>query len=268
MEDSIKSYYLQYKAVFDANFKIVLDNFDMEAIHKMRTSTKRLRALFQLIEFVSVKKFKAKKQLKKIRSLFKHAGKIREIQIEYELVTKYEAILNITYPAYKEYLKLREHKEIAAFLKSIPRITERDNILKHNYILKTIDTIPADDMPAYASDFINWKKKQLTKLNAKPASNHRIHTNRTYIKQLYYLFHILTSLTGQSNILNRSAEQLRAIEQLIGSWHDLVNSAKYLNAFFNTKNGEKTKEYIQLRKRIAIDRKSKRKEIVGILGEI
>lgn len=61
MAEIIKAYYLEHKIIFEENFKIVLDNFDVEAIHKMRTSTKRLRALFLLIEFLTENHFKAKK---------------------------------------------------------------------------------------------------------------------------------------------------------------------------------------------------------------
>ena len=138
MEDLIKAYFVEHKSVFDEKFKIVLASFDEDAIHKMRTSTKRLRALFQLLQFISTNKFKAKKQLKKIRTLFKHAGKIREIQIEKLVSSTFANRIDISIPEYQEYLTQCEHREIARFLKSIPKFSERDKIIEETYVIETI----------------------------------------------------------------------------------------------------------------------------------
>ena len=56
------------------------------------------------------KKFSAKKQLQKIRFLFKFSGRIREIQIEQILIMDLQEQAKQDYSEYLEYLKLREHK--------------------------------------------------------------------------------------------------------------------------------------------------------------
>jgi CHAD domain-containing protein len=267
MSEIVKSYYLEHKAIFEENFNLVLQSFNMEAIHKLRTTTKRLRALFQLMEFLSDEKFKAKKQLKKIRTIFKHAGKIRETQIEQEMLANYEIKLKKSFPSYREYLQQREHREIAAFLKSVPKLSDRTTILDHQKILTATDAIP-EDIKTRTEYFTNWKIGQLRKLNEKPTSNHRIHKNRTYLKQLYYLYDVICKLTGKENILNMPADQLREIEQMIGNWHDKINSTRYLNNFFESKHGEKTKDYLQLKLQIISERKLLREEITLILRDI
>lgn len=265
MKGLIKAYYIEHKAVFDENFKIVLVNFDEDAIHKMRTSTKRLRALFQLIEFISTDNFKSKQQTKKIRSLFKHAGRIREIQIEKTILSGYEDCLDLQYPEYREYLVQREHREIARFLKSIPKFSERDKIINDSYIIKTILTCSGKTLSINVSNFLNRKLEKLNRLNSKPVSNVRIHKNRTILKQLYYLYDILSQITKEPKILNMTSERIREIEQKIGTWHDLINSTYYLNNFFKTKNGIKSENYKKLKHQIIRDRNLQRKEIVSIL---
>ena len=142
MHQRLTNFYQEHKSVFEKNFQVVLAEFEVEAIHKMRTSTKRLRALLQLIEYLSAdKKFKAKKQLKKIRQLFKYAGKIREIQIEMVTLAHYSEKLNIKFPEYNEYLKYRERKEIARFLRALPEIDKNGKILDDKYILGIIQKI-------------------------------------------------------------------------------------------------------------------------------
>jgi len=265
MEDLIKTYFVGHKAIFDEKFKIVLASFDEDAIHKMRTSTKRLRALFQLLQFISTNKFRSKKQLKKIRSLFKHAGKIREIQIEKLVSSTFADKLDIDIPEYQEYLTQCEHREIARFLKSIPKFSERSKIIKDDYVIETINNCSGKNLNAHVKKFLLWKKEQLTSLNARPVSNERIHKNRTILKQLYYLYDILSQIIEDPEIFNMTNERMREVEQKIGNWHDLINSTYFLNNFFQTKNGVRSAAYKKLKQQIIQDRNFQRKEILKIL---
>lgn len=265
MEELIKSYFVEHKSVFDEKFKIVLASFDEDAIHKMRTSTKRLRALFQLLQYISTNKFTAKKQLKRIRTLFKHAGKIREIQIEKLVSSTFADKLDIDIPEYQEYLTQCEHREIARFLKSIPKFSERHKIVEDDFVIVTINNCSGKNLKDNVKKFLFWKKEQLSNINDKPVSNERIHKNRTILKQLYYLYDILSQITEEPRILNMTLERMREIEQKIGNWHDLINSTYFLNNFFQTKNGDKSPKYKKLKQQIIEDRNLQRKVIVKIL---
>ncbi len=265
MTASIREYYSEHKAVFEENFNMVLESFNMEAIHKMRTSTKRLRALFILMEFLSAKKFKARKQLKNIRILFRYAGHIREIQIEQQLVLDLQEPLQQLYPEYIEYLRRREHREIARFLKHLPAHESRQKILDDETVLAAITALEQDGIRDRAAQFLMFKEQRIANLISKPASNKRIHTNRTHLKQLYYLYEILTDLTGGTLILGLTNERIREIEQFFGEWHDLVNSPVYMNAFFKTSNFNNEKKYLLLKKRIAGKRRAMRREIINAI---
>lgn len=262
MAEIIQEYYEKYKAVFEENFHIVLDNFELEAIHKMRTSTKRLRALFILIEYLTDGKFKAKKQLKKIRSLFKMAGLIREIQIEHMLTKNLQEDLNNTFDGYLNYLKYRERREIVRFLKQLPADTRGLEVLNDKKIKETIDALEVEDLKTGTEKFIADRENEIRKNASKAYSNERIHSIRTLLKQLYYLYDILIELSGRTEILGFSSFRLREIEQHFGDWHDLVNSRYYLNAFFNTKFYSDDKKYRELRKKISSKRKKMRNEII------
>jgi CHAD domain-containing protein len=49
--------------------------------HQLRVELKKLNALFDLIEFSSTK-FRRKKVIKPFKTIFKQAGKVRDLQIE------------------------------------------------------------------------------------------------------------------------------------------------------------------------------------------
>lgn len=261
----IKSYYKEHKEVFEKNFAKVLAGFDMEAIHKMRTSTKRLRALLILIKYLSADKFSAKKHLQELRMLFKYAGKIREIQIECALVTSYAQKDTKNYGEYLDYLCVREKKEITKFIRSLPEIDRKGHILDDAEIMTAIGNISENKVAKKAGKFIRLKKEMITGLNRHPLSYRNIHANRTHLKQIYYLYEILCKLTDQDKIFNMKSDQIHETEQLIGSWHDLVNSRQLMKGYFNTRNSVKSKKYRDLRKRITADRKNMLKQIADVL---
>ena len=79
-------------------------------------------------------------------------------------------------------------------------------------------------------------RNELQRINSNKVSNQRVHQNRTIIKQLYYLFDILIIGSNESMVMGMSIERLREIEQMIGDWHDQVNSIHYINAYRKTKD--------------------------------
>ncbi|MCB0804257.1 MAG: CHAD domain-containing protein [Bacteroidales bacterium] len=262
MKNEISAYYLLQKDIFEENFRLVIDQFDQEAIHKMRTTTKRLRALFLLIGFLTEEKFKPKNQLKKIRSLFKLAGKIRELQIEQGLVQTYNSENNKESGAYTEYLRTREYREISRFLKHLPEIAKRKRILKDNKILAAIESIDEKTVHAQCRLFIRNKLNEANEIIHKPKSNHRIHSVRTIVKQLYYLAEIESFKPLFEKESGKDPEKFRETEQLIGNWHDLVNSAIYFESFMKRQKLREDSELMNFRLNIKQKRKALRSDII------
>jgi CHAD domain-containing protein len=261
----IKAYYHEHKAVFNEKYNEVLEGFNADAIHKMRTSTKRLRALFQLLRVLSENEFNSKKQLKKVRTLFKFVGIIREIQIEQMLVWTYEEKLGLQFTEYMEYLLQREYREVALFHKHLPALRDRDELLKDHKIEKTIENFKVEKLVPLAEKYLQAKVEALTEIIAQPPDNGRIHTVRTLLKQIYYLHDILAGILGKEKLLSIDRERLREIEQYFGTWHDLVNSPTYMNAWFKTKKADKSEKYRTLKKQVQMDTKLMRMEIIGNL---
>ncbi len=261
MSELIKAYYQEHKAVFDEKFNRVLEGFNADAIHKMRTSTKRLRALFQLIQVLSGNKFKAKKQLKKVRGLFKYVGRIREIQIEQMLVWSYEEKLDSNYSDYVEYLLKRENREIVVFQKFLSTQKKKDILLDDEKIINSIESLNQVKLVKRAEKYLARQIARLSEIITQRPNNKRIHEVRTTLKQLYYLHDILTGILGRTKILSVTKTRLREIEQYLGNWHDLVNSPKYMNAWFRTKGVDRSEKYLAMKKQIQQDSNSMRMEI-------
>ncbi|MBP6723049.1 MAG: CHAD domain-containing protein, partial [Bacteroidia bacterium] len=53
-----------------------------DAIHDLRVATKKIRTVFRLVEFIAPDQFKTKKQIAGLRTLFRAAGVLRELQVD------------------------------------------------------------------------------------------------------------------------------------------------------------------------------------------
>ena len=59
----------------------VKKTYQIEDVHQLRVNTKRIDAIYQLIENATALSFNAESHLKPIKGIFKLAGKLREGQV-------------------------------------------------------------------------------------------------------------------------------------------------------------------------------------------
>jgi len=260
MTQIIQDYYIEHKSNFEENFLLAKETSNAGAIHKMRTSMKRLRALFQLVETLTEGNFKARKQLKKGRKIFKLVGNIRELQVEEMLVYDYEVKLGMKFIDYSEYLIEKGHREIIYLQQSLP--DNNHSFFNDKVFGEALKSIHQKKIQLKTQDFIKQKSNVLLKLNKIRKTIKHIHKNRTILKQVYYLYPILTNLSGWHQILGMTQEKMREREQQIGNWHDFVNSLHYLSLFFMAKDGRNTNDYLSLKKFIVRERNEMKDEIV------
>jgi CHAD domain-containing protein len=266
MTQIIQDYYNEHKSLFEENYLLARETSNAGAIHKMRTSIKRLRVLFQLIEVLTDGKFKAKKQLKKGRKVFKSVGDIRQLQVEEMLVYGYEEKLGLKFIDYSEYLIEKGQREITHLKQGLP--AKDDSLFDDVTFNEALNSIDQKEIQLKTRAFIKQKSNALLKLNEKAKTIKRIHQNRTILKQVYYLHPILLELSGWHHILGMPPEEMREKEQQIGNWHDRVNSLHYLNHFFDAKDGRDTDDYLKLKRFIISERDQMKEEITKHLFNI
>ncbi len=265
MQQIIKEFYIEHKFNFEENFVLAWETSNPGAIHKMRTSMKRLRALFQLMQVLTDGGFKAKKQMKKGRGIFKFVGTIRELHVEEMLVYGYEEKLGLKFTGYSQYLFAKENREIGKFKKNLEVRKKDQKIFKDKDFYKALETINIEDVQIRAQGFINLKSNILVKLNKRGKTTESIHKNRTILKQVYYLYEILSKLSGWSLLLGMDKDGMREKEQQIGDWHDRVNSLRYLSFYYNAKTDRKTGEYRKLSQLIINERDNMKNDIIDHL---
>ena len=87
MSSNILEYYQKHKAIIEEQLPLCSDPNDVEAIHNLRLSVKRIRVVAMLAELLSEDTLHSKIILKPINKFFKRSGKLRDVQVTTQLLT-------------------------------------------------------------------------------------------------------------------------------------------------------------------------------------
>lgn len=196
----------EYKKCFNE----IYEHFNLEEnsspgiVHDLRVNLKRVDALITLLRFNGIK-LSCKKQ-KAFRSLFTIAGKLRSLQIEFDIVSKYftEDYLNPNYLHQLHEDKSKRLKEYSAFLNKGPsrQLNRGIDILK-----KKIKKLHSAQILKY----VHAEEKRLFKnLKRQVFREQELHLIRKDIKRYY----LNLKMSGQQNDFTEK------LLDLVGQWHD------------------------------------------------
>jgi len=190
-----------------------------KAIHTLRVSVKKVRALFTLAAHFPGYSFEIKKALKTLKLLQTSAGNLRDIQLQFSLLKGYEQQFQTSYPLLR--LLLRNNQEMATI-----------------QLQETVAHIPTK-LPAQLPEKLqlNKKHRKHTKATAemvtylqqqyeaftippRNAPHEEWHSLRKKAKRLHFQLHILN--THMPEKINEAALQTltKKMGELLGKWHD------------------------------------------------
>jgi len=223
----ILTYFRKHKQLIEENLSLCADPQDIEAVHNLRLSIKRLRVLARLTELIDPK-FDAKAKLRETNKLFKRAGRIRDIQITSQLFIDYQ---NQALDPVIERLRQREEKQrlrfdqaLSIFNKEVlndfeSRLTE---VLKGKSIQYNLGMGQAllSDWEIEVHELFHGNTKEK-----------RMHDIRTRLKDINYLNNIFDDQLPVREQLNISIERLKELGEIAGTWHDDLNLETELGKF-------------------------------------
>ncbi|WP_165930131.1 CHAD domain-containing protein [Flavobacterium sandaracinum] len=207
------------------------ESYTVETFHELRVEIKKMKALLQLAAFCN-KKFKPRKTFLPFRSIFKQAGKVRELQLQQTLI---EEQPNFTLlKKYPNQLKKLQSKAIKKFfllakIRLIKKLKKKYRILIY-FLAKTDKT--------KLNHYRNKTRKQVKKLLGKPAfKKNEMHNFRKQLKVYQYNEKILP--IDQSSKLIAT---LMALSDFLGEWHDYEVAILHLKKtieFYNRNSTER-----------------------------
>ena len=215
-----------------------------EDYHKIRISIKKIKALFELIEFCN-DKFPAKKHFKAFKPLFKQAGEIRDNYIQQSLIKKYAI------PQTNEYLS-ELNKSAKAEKQAFGQFagnTEADKLKKEAFELEEII------LDLKKKDIAKYFRKTAEKIENALRKNHmrekKLHLLRMKLKSYYYNLKIMNEEKTLIPII-------KDLEELLGKWHDLKLTSGQLRLALDAQVADKIESarLVLIRNKLLKEKKS------------
>ena len=193
-------------------------------IHKIRVEIKKINSLFHLLEFCS-NDFNRKSSFKPYKKIFQMAGKIRDIQLEEDLLKKKDALND-----YFKVLKEQKHSYQISF-----------NLIVQKQVKKIMSVDQETDYFSLAdskkiSRYIKSMQIQL---------EHIFHQSHLQSSQIHSLRKVLKEIGYNAEGLNlRRGETLSndKLTTLIGKWHDNLILTGQLNLALSDRDLEPTEK--------------------------
>lgn len=190
--------------------------YSSATIHKLRVEIKKLNASLDLINFCA-SGFKRKKTFEPFKLIFSQAGKIRELQLEEEILKKYltskESLTD-----YRKSLKAQRLEELDCFFSLVDKKIIARLKRKCYKIIPFLEEVT----PKKAQRYLEKKKSKIKKLLASGVlEKQQAHELRKRLKVFNY---IAKSLSAGK----QKASKKDVLPGLLGKWHDYQVMARHL----------------------------------------
>lgn len=250
----------------DKHFFRTISSLDCDAIHDFRVNVKQLRAFFSLIEAIQPG-FNAKKNIFKIRNIFKKLGKSRDIHVQQALARTWPKNLEPLLNDYRDFLNRKEletgkkalkalkDKSLKKALKKISQKVKKGlSCLSEEYVISTIESY-TDSLMRELLIFGNKHK----------FSQENLHKLRIITKKTRYIIEIKQYCNLETPLFSSIIEKMAAVHKILGKWHDYEVAQNYITLFLNEKGTPELMEKSQLKneeKQLADFAESKKLELL------
>ena len=205
----LTKYLKNRKTAIDSILRKTRNKYTVNTFHKLRVEIKKLNSFFDLVNFCS-NNFKKKAGNKPFKSIFRQAGKVRELQIEDAIIKKYLANNCI-----KDYRKSLRKLQLVAKDDFFLLVNKKMiNLLNKKYlaIIPHLYLINQKKINAY----LEKKKKDIQELLVE---------GTIQIEQIHMLRKQLKTVNYNEAISDKTRPKEQLVEQkilldLLGKWQD------------------------------------------------
>ncbi len=198
----------KYTLIRFANLEKLLREYamepDLQKLHGIRVEVKKIKVILGLIN-TSVKGFHGHRHFIPLREIFRKAGQIRQPQVFYELLMRYEVqgVTDAQIPgsARQSVLSRKFKREVPEYLLVVRRRKKK--------LEKFLGRIKDKEVRKYVKE----RRGILRQMLQGHLSGSALHKARKVMKEIIYL----------DNAVHKGAttnKKLRQLEERIGQWHD------------------------------------------------
>ena len=194
--------------------------FEMEDVHQLRVSIKKLRAIFDFFQEATDGKLMAGPNYSTLKPLFKTAGRIREHQINASLLNEYKASEEIQ-DAFLRMVDLTDRSDKKQLEEEIRNFDRQAFDAIETDIKKYCENEPGHAIVGHMHQFIQNQFQLVQQIMTGNLNNKLVHKIRIRLKTIKPLLGLAWQLPG-SPYTEHDFLKLEETEKFIGSWHDQV----------------------------------------------
>lgn len=200
----LSDYYAELHRVFRRYWEEVLYDYGPETVHGFRVNLKRQVAFFHMLESLDGGRFSAREAVETFHALYRHAGKVRNRQVERSLLKKYDASVYLS-----QWLQDKEHRHLLV-LQSLEQDQGADHLdALAGRVQQCIGSLPERDIDVRLSEYFHGLVRRME-------ANGDLHDLRKLIKELFYNWSFIFDDSTRDSALI----WLNELQDLLGRWHD------------------------------------------------
>lgn len=201
----------QLKSV-ERHLKDLSEDSDLEHLHRLRVSIKKIRSLLSFIKYAYSEKF----DFRLLENLFKKAGEIREIQINIDLI---KTLPKFPLAVIDDWKKIKERR-MKNYLNHIPEYIT----LVRRFRKKTFLTYHMPNEIIIQSYIRKIRLKATKRFHSKNRND--MHRFRKLIKKLIYMYELLPERSKK--VAGIDLELIHKIQSEVGTWHDTYAAISFI----------------------------------------
>lgn len=227
MLNPILQYYSKHKDIIEKNLLLSEDPENIEAIHNLRLSIKRLRVVMSLVNQIRNDSDKLI-NMQEINKLFKRAGNLRDMQIidlhlkEFD-IPELDPVLS----ELSQKIDRRRNKYESAL--AMFRKEHLDGI--GSKLRQALQHVDHEQAYAEGITLLTILTNEIGYIFHESRQEKRFHSIRRRLKDINYLNNIFDEQLPVEDSLNIGVSRLRDLADLAGLWHDHLNMQKEINNF-------------------------------------
>lgn len=203
------------KASFHIYLDYVRERTEMEDIHKLRVTIRKLKVLYALIEFSLPEKFSKNNFNEPLKVLFSRAGRVRENQINLLHVQKLE--LKYLQP-YLGYLSLALKRNLRNLKKSVGNFELEKFDEQCEFVLSLLARFDDDWSQEKIAAYTFYKYEKIAQLKATPENEVVLHKIRKRVRSIIDALSMLKKSARKNSPVPFA--EIKKINDELGKWHD------------------------------------------------
>lgn len=252
-------YYNEVQDSFHQYFWKTLEEQDVEDIHKLRVSVKKLRSIWSLVEAISHNELSRQTYFSMVAKLFSTAGKVREAQINRTLISKYRVKYLVQYA---DFLMKIEERYTCRMLEIMQQFDQEALEAQHELLLRSMTALPEELVWKELAGYILKEFRKTRRQVELPQKKRDLHKIRIHIRNVNTLLVIMMKLNPSSAMI-RLKKIVKPLIIELGDWHDYIVLHYSLQKYAKRVSNKKSKKHLEkFIKRVKAQHEARAKKLI------